>query len=105
MKSKVSRELRKAPPSKNHTNIEGRFVIDNFIHTDTWRLFRIMSEFVEGFEALSKLPPAVAIFGSARTQPRHHEYKLAMHMAKLLVKNGYAVVTGGGPGAMEAANR
>lgn len=64
-----------------------------------------MSEFVEGFEALSKLPPAVAVFGSARTNPQQNDYKLAMNMGKLLVKNGFAVVTGGGPGAMEAANR
>lgn len=95
----------KSKRQRNANNRESRFVIDDFIHTDTWRLFRIMSEFVEGFEALTQLPPAVAVFGSARTHPKNHDYKLAMHMSELLVKNGFAVVTGGGPGAMEAANR
>ena len=72
---------------------------------DTWRVFRIMSEFVEGFETLSKIGPAVAIFGSARTKPGTPYYEAARHAASLLAAEGLAVITGGGPGIMEAANR
>jgi hypothetical protein len=72
---------------------------------ETWRVFRIMAEFVEGFDELSKLGPAVSIFGSARTKPDNPYYKLAEETAALLVKAGYAIITGGGPGTMEAANK
>lgn len=72
---------------------------------DPWRVFRIMSEFVEGFHRFSELGPAVTIFGSARTKKRHKMYKLATETAERLVKEGYAVITGGGPGIMEAANK
>lgn len=88
-----------------HDNLDDQFVIDHLQVKDTWRLFRIISEFVEGFEDLNKLPPAVAIFGSTRTDSNHPHYKQAMDLAQLLVKKGYAVITGGGPGVMEAANR
>ncbi len=91
--------------SNNQNNFESRFVIDNFVHTDTWRLFRIIAEFVEGFESLSKIPPAVTVFGSARTHPGQPDYQLGMELGKLLAENGFAVLTGGGPGVMEAANR
>lgn len=74
-------------------------------HEDTWRVFRIMAEFVEGFETLSKIGPCVTIFGSARTPENHEHYKVAVEMARLCVKNGFGVITGGGPGIMEAANR
>ena len=72
---------------------------------ETWRVFRIMAEFVEGFDELSKLGPAVSIFGSARTAPDDPYYKLAERTASLLVKAGMSVITGGGPGIMEAANK
>jgi len=72
---------------------------------DTWRLFRIMAEFVEGFETLSKIGPCITIFGSARTPKTHKYYKLTVETARLSVRNGYGVITGGGPGIMEAANK
>src|SRR5690554_4584008 len=72
---------------------------------DLWRIFQIMSEFVDGFETLSSLGPCVSIFGSARTKPDHPYYKLAEQVARELVKNKYGVITGGGPGIMEAANK
>ena len=72
---------------------------------DTWRLFRIIAEFVDGFELLAKQGPAVTVFGSARTKPDHPMYKDAMRCGELLAKAGFAVITGGGPGIMEAANR
>jgi uncharacterized protein (TIGR00730 family) len=70
-----------------------------------WRVFRIMSEFVEGFDELSQIGPAVSIFGSARIPSGHKYYKAATQTAELLVKEGYAVITGGGPSIMEAANK
>ncbi len=72
---------------------------------DPWRVFRIMSEFVDGFHELSEIGPAVSIFGSARTKKTHKMYKMAEKTAQLLVKEGYAVITGGGPAIMEAANK
>ncbi len=76
-----------------------------FTATDTWRVFRIMSEFVEGFETLSKLGPAVSIFGGARASRSDPYYEEARRTARLFAENDFAVVTGGGPGIMEAANR
>jgi len=78
---------------------------NGFAHEDPWRIFRIMAEFVDSFETLSQLGPAVTIFGSARTKPKAPEYQAARALARGLVKHGLAVVTGGGPGIMEAANR
>ena len=78
---------------------------DEFLHTDTWRVFRIMGEFVQGFEDLAHITNGVAIFGSARTPSDHPEYKAAQETAALLARAGRAVITGGGPGIMEAANR
>jgi uncharacterized protein (TIGR00730 family) len=72
---------------------------------DTWRLFRIMAEFVEGFETLSRIGPCITIFGSARTPRSHKYYAMAEKVAQLAVENGYGVITGGGPGIMEAANK
>ena len=72
---------------------------------DSWAIFKIMAEFVEGFERLSKIGPCVSIFGSARTKEDHVYYKLAENIAYELTKSGYGVVTGGGPGIMEAGNR
>ncbi len=72
---------------------------------DLWRIFRIMSEFVEGFETMSELGPSVSVFGSARTRPGTKYYKVAEEVARELVHHGYGVITGGGPGVMEAANK
>jgi uncharacterized protein (TIGR00730 family) len=77
----------------------------DWVHTDPWRVLRIQAEFVEGFGLLAELGPAVSIFGSARTQRGTHEYLTAEAIAAGLVKAGYAVITGGGPGIMEAANK
>jgi uncharacterized protein (TIGR00730 family) len=77
----------------------------DWVHTDPWRVLRIQSEFVEGFGALAELGPAVSIFGSARTKPDDPMYEAARSIAGKLCGEGYAVITGGGPGAMEAANR
>jgi uncharacterized protein (TIGR00730 family) len=76
-----------------------------FTSTDPWRVLRIMGEFVAGFDALAGLGPAVSIFGSARTHEGDPEYGLALDLARRLAKAGFAVITGGGPGIMEAANR
>jgi uncharacterized protein (TIGR00730 family) len=73
--------------------------------TDSWRVFRIMGEFVEGFDTLARIGPGVSIFGSARTKPEDRYYQAADDTARLLVDAGFAVITGGGPGIMEAANR
>ena len=78
---------------------------DEFTHTDTWRVFRIMGEFVEGFDELAALSRGIAIFGSARTTANDPEYHAAQETAALLAAKGFAVITGGGPGIMEAANR
>jgi len=78
---------------------------EDFTQEETWRIFRIMSEFVEGFEVLSRVGKAVSIFGSSRTKPGTKYYKLAEEIAYLLSKEGYAIITGSGPGLMEAANK
>jgi len=77
----------------------------DFTKEDPWRIFRIMSEFVDGFEELSDVKEAVSIFGSAKAQPSSRFYKIAEETASRLVKNGYAIITGAGPGIMEAANK
>jgi uncharacterized protein (TIGR00730 family) len=77
----------------------------DFLSEDPWRVFRIMSELVDGFETLSQLGKAVSIFGSSRTKPDNRYYKLAEEVAYLLAKSGYAIITGSGPGLMEAANK
>ena len=77
----------------------------DFREEQPWRVFRIMSEFVEGLEDLATVAPAVSVFGSARTTPEDKYYKLAREVGKLLVQRGFTVITGGGPGIMEAANR
>jgi len=77
----------------------------SFIHTDPWRVLRILSEFVEGFDALAAIPPAVSVFGSARINAGDPSYATARAVGAELAKAGFAVITGGGPGVMEAANR
>ena len=76
-----------------------------FLNSDPWRSLRILSEFVEGFDALATVGPAVSVFGSARTPRNHANYRSARRLGAGLAKAGYAVITGGGPGIMEAANR
>jgi len=73
--------------------------------SDSWQIFKVMAEFVEGFEKMATIGPCVSIFGSARTEPDHRYYKLAEEIAFQLTQSGYGVITGGGPGIMEAANR
>lgn len=77
----------------------------NFAEKESWRIFRIMSEFVDGFELFEKVGPAISIFGSSRVTSKNIYYQKAEVTAKLLVKAGYAIITGGGPGIMEAANK
>jgi uncharacterized protein (TIGR00730 family) len=85
---------------------EPKYVLDNTVVGDSWRMFRIMSEFVDGFDAMSAVDlPAVTIYGSARTSKEHPYYKLTEKIAGELARAGYAVITGGGPGIMEAANK
>ncbi len=85
--------------------MEKQWVIDDFKLEESWRLFKIMGEFVDGVEALHHIGPAVTIFGSARMKPEDPIYKKAVEIASLFVKEKFAVITGGGPGIMEAANR
>jgi uncharacterized protein (TIGR00730 family) len=77
----------------------------DWVHTDPWRVLRIQAEFVEGFGAMANVGPAISVFGSARTSRDHAEYAVAEDVGRLLVGAGYAVITGGGPGIMEAANK
>ncbi len=77
----------------------------DWLHSDPWRVLRIQSEFVEGFGALAELGRAVSVFGSARTKADHPSYALGVEVGRLLAEAGYAVITGGGPGVMEAANK
>jgi uncharacterized protein (TIGR00730 family) len=76
-----------------------------FLQTDTWRALRILSEFVDGFDALANVGSAITIFGSARVEAGDPAYDMAREIGRLLAKEGYAIITGGGPGVMEAANR
>src|SRR5947199_10306000 len=87
------------------SGIEEQYVIDDFTSRDTWRIFRIMSEFVEGLEMLCEIPQGVALFGSARALPGTFAYEKAEAIAALLARSVYSVITGGGPGVMEAANK
>ena len=84
---------------------EKQYVINEITIQDSWRMFRIMAEFVDGFEALAKYHPAVTIFGSTRIRPGDEVYQKAEQIGKFLAENGFAVITGGGPGVMEAANK
>ena len=79
--------------------------MNEIITADSWQIFKIMSEFVEGFESMSKIGPCVSVFGSARTLPENKYYKTAEEIGFLLTLKGYGVITGGGPGIMEAANK
>ena len=88
------------------TDLQHQYWLDYFNAGDSWRLFRIMSEFVDGFDTLAGIKgPAVSFFGSARTNPEDSYYQLTVAIAKELSRQGYAIITGGGPGIMEAANK
>ena len=92
--------------SRRTTDMQHQYWLDYFNAGDSWRLFRIMSEFVEGFDSLSSIKgPGVSFFGSARTKPDDPYYKLTTMIAAELANNDYTVITGGGPGIMEAANK
>ena len=92
--------------SRRTTDLQHQYWLDYFNAGDSWRLFRIMSEFVEGFDTLSGIKgPAVSFFGSARTKPEDSYYELTTKIAAEFANHGYTVITGGGPGIMEAANK
>ncbi len=93
------------PATTSDQRLLSRAERTTWLHDDPWRVMRIQSEFVEGFGALAEVGPAVSVFGSARTVKGDPEYALARRIAAGLVRAGYAVITGGGPGIMEAANR
>ena len=103
--AKDNSELTKPPGSTQDEQLLESPRPDEFTHTDTWRVFRIMGEFVEGFDELATLTRGISVFGSARSKPDDPDYKAAQETAALLSHEGFAVITGGGPGIMEAANR
>jgi len=84
---------------------ERQYLIDDITVTDSWRLFRILSEFVDGFETLAEVQPAVSIFGSKSMSPGNPTYEKALQVAQLLAEHGFTVITGGGSGIMEASNK
>ena len=90
--------------SHHHNNHE-QYLIDDFKLEESWRIFKIISEFVEGFEKLSDCGPAITVFGSARTREEHEDYQQAWALGNMMAKSGITVITGGGPGIMAAANR
>ncbi len=100
-----ARPQRLSPSTYDQRLLDTRAPRTGWITADPWRVLRIQAEFVEGFGALAELGPAVSVFGSARTPPDHPNYALARQIGQLLAEAGYAVITGGGPGLMEAANR
>lgn len=93
------------PHSTHDQRLLARQGSADWVHTDPWRVLRIQAEFVEGFGQLAELPPAVTVFGSARTAPDSDEYEMGVSLGKGLAGAGYAVITGGGPGVMEAGNK
>jgi uncharacterized protein (TIGR00730 family) len=93
------------PPTTTDQRLLDNAGPSDWLHADPWRVLRIQSEFVEGFGALAEVGPAVSVFGSARTKLLDPNYALGVAVGRALVAAGYAVITGGGPGAMEAANK
>ena len=85
--------------------LEKQYLIDTITVMDTWRLFKIMAELVDGFEALSDIQPCVSFFGSARALPGDEAYEKTVAIARMLAENGFHIITGGGPGLMEAGNK
>jgi uncharacterized protein (TIGR00730 family) len=100
----LRRDRRLEPTTTDQRLLDSRGPSD-WVHTDPWRVLRIQAEFVEGFGMLAELPRAVTVFGSARTGRDHPEYRLGRELGSALAGAGFAVVTGGGPGTMEAVNR
>jgi len=96
MDNKHEEKIRKVFAAKDWNDIKA---------SDSWQIFKIMGEFVEGFEKMSKIGPCVSVFGSARTKPDSKYYKLAEEISLKLTQSGYGVISGGGPGIMEAANK
>lgn len=92
----MSEKIREAFDDKHWSDIKAE---------SSWQIFKVMSEFVEGFETLNKIGPCVSVFGSARTKPEDPMYQMASEVAKKLCQEGYGIITGGGPGIMEAANK
>jgi uncharacterized protein (TIGR00730 family) len=84
---------------------EKQYIVDDLTLNDSWRMFQIMAEFVKGFEVMPEAYPAVSIFGSSKIKPQSAVYKDTVKLSRLLVENGFNVISGGGPGVMEAANR
>ena len=100
----LRRERSAEPTTTDQRLLDSRGPSD-WVHTDPWRVMRIQAEFVEGFGALAEVPRAVTVFGSARTPRDHPEYELGRQLGAALAEAGYAAITGGGPGTMEAVNR
>ncbi|MFR9801759.1 TIGR00730 family Rossman fold protein [Pseudonocardia sp. RS010] len=100
----LRREQKLEPTTTDQRLLDSRGPTD-WVHTDPWRVLRIQAEFVEGFGMLAELPRAVTVFGSARTPRDHQEYAAGRALGTALAEAGYAVITGGGPGAMEAVNK
>ena len=98
MDQSIEERFRKKDLRKNKSWMEIRA-------ESSWRMFKIMAEFVDGFERLDKIGPCVSIYGSARTKPGHPYYELTVDIARRLVSEGFGIITGGGPGIMEAANK
>jgi len=84
---------------------ERQYVVDDLTLQESWRIFQIMAEFVEGFDVMPQVFPAVTIFGSSRIKPQSAVYKTTLEVSRLLVESGFNVISGGGPGVMEAANK
>jgi uncharacterized protein (TIGR00730 family) len=103
--SELNASTRTGMPTEDEQLLGSPRRTTDFTQSDPWRVFRIMGEFVEGFDTLANVGPAVAIFGSARVLPDDAQYAAAQQTAALLAQAGFAVITGGGPGLMEAANR
>lgn len=101
----VRKRAKHEPNNHRHMDDLSETQDKSYRKEEPWRLFRIMAEFVEGFESMEKVGPAVSIFGSARTERNSKNYKIAEALGKELSKAGFAVITGGGPGIMEAANK
>ena len=105
MRANAAEGLAKDPTVTEDEKLFARSVRPAFLGEDPWRVLRIMSEFVDGFDALAEVGPAVTVFGSARAEPGSTIYEQARDIGRKLARDGWAVITGGGPGVMEAANR
>jgi uncharacterized protein (TIGR00730 family) len=115
VRNKSVRDKQKGPVTLRRSQVDSGTTTDQrlldspgaseWVHTDPWRVLRIQAEFVEGFGALAELGPAISVFGSARTTPEQPSYAMAEEAGRKLAEAGFAVITGGGPGIMEAANK